>query len=1085
MLKLLLGTDWIANRNEILNRVASDVHCNCGNRILIVPELISHEAERRLCSVAGDAASRYAEVLSFSRIADRIASASGRRKPECLDDGGRIVAMAAAVRQLNSKLKAYASLETRPEFLCDLVSAIDEFKCCLITPEDIRGASAALEGNLAQKLEEIGLIYETYDSLCNTGIRDPRDVMSWVLEQLDECEFAQEHVFYIDGFPDLTRQHMAVLEHLIMYSPLVTVSLNCDRPDSDSVAFEKAGDTASQMIRFAKLHDIEIEIQIVSPRDSALNPVRQMILDAVPKYLDLGDRIQAFRAETLRQECVAAAEKILELVQNGSRYRDISVVCADMVAYKGTIDIVFRRCGIPVYLAGTEDLLEKNAITAVLSAVEAALGGFERRDVMRYLKSMLSPLSPEICDRVEHYTFVWNINGSMWLKEWTSHPGGLGNSWRSADRDLLSELNAARISAVEPLRRFADRFHAAVNMGQQVTALYELFAEIHLADTFEDLAARMDSKGEKRNAQILNQLWDILMTALEQLYGILGQFVWDADTFTQLLKLLLGQYSVGTIPPALDTVSVGPVSAMRCQETEHLLILGALEGKFPCYGSAVGVLTDKDRSVLRKLGVPVNDGSIVGLQAEFAEIYGVFGGANASISMYCPAGQPSYIFKRFSVMSGGENNVQCDLGAALTDTIETGAYLSRMGAERAAESLGLKEIYDRIDKQKLFNIGHLTAKTAESLYGSVMKLSASQFDKFAECRMSYFLRYGMRIKDWEIAEISPAEFGTFVHDVLENTVRSVMEQGGFRKVSLEKTLLIAKEYTDRYMQDHFEVLNDDRLTYLMNRNLVELELIVGELWDEMQTCLFEPFDYELKFGDDGKLPAIVINGETVTAHVRGSVDRVDLWINENKRYVRVVDYKTGEKSFDYCDLASGRGLQMLIYLFALDENSEDLFGQTPLPAGVLYFPARAPFVNKDFKPSEEEAERIRAGAWKRSGMLLLDEAVLCAMDTDETYQRMPIQTGKDGSVSGDIASSGQFSDLKKFVFSTLRNMVDEISSGNISANPYGRGSEFDACTYCPYGTICHKNLVTERRNYKAISRQEFWEKVDTEVNKHG
>ncbi len=1085
MLKLLLGTDWIANRNEILSRVACDVHNGLGGRILIVPELVSHDTERRLCVVAGDTSSRYAEVLSFSRLVDRVASASGNRKPECLDDGGRIVAMASAVRQLHSKLKAYASLETRPEFLCDLVSAIDEFKCCLIRPEDIRRAAAVLEGNLAQKLEEISLIFEAYDSLCFSGKRDPRDVMTWLLDHLEDCEFAQEHVFYIDGFPDFTRQHMAVLEHLFVFSPQVTIALNCDKVDSDAVAFEKAGDTAAQIIRFAKQHSIEVELQIVAPRDSVLNPVRRLILDSVPQPLALGDRLHACRAETVRQECAAAAERILELVQNGSRYRDISVVCADMASYKGTVDMVFRRCGIPVYLSGTEELLEKNAITAVFSAVEAALGGFERTDMMRYLKSMLSPLLSEICDRVEHYAYVWNINGSMWLKDWTSHPRGLGNLWTSADRELLSKLNDARICAVEPLMRFAQRFQDASNLGQQVTALYDLFAEIHLAERFEFLAVQMDEKGENRNAQILNQLWDIQMTAMEQLYDVLGQSVWDAETFTQLFKLLLGQYSVGTIPPALDVVTVGPVSAMRCQETKHLLILGALEGKFPCYGSAVGVLTDKDRSILRKLGVPVNDGSIVGLQAEFAEIYGVFAGAEDSIAMYCPAGQPSYIFKRFCVMAGGEETVKSELGAALTDTVETSAYLARMGAADVADALGLRESYNRMDSQKAFAIGNLTAKTATSLYGSEMKLSASQFDKFAECRMSYFLRYGMHVKDWEVAEASPAEFGTFVHWVLENSVRAVMEQGGFRKVSLEQTQLIAKGFSYQYIRDHFEVLNDDRVTYLMNRNLAELELIVRELWNEMQTCLFEPFDYELRFGDDGKLPAIIINCKNVTAQVRGSVDRVDLWVNGDKRYVRVVDYKTGEKSFDYCDLATGRGLQMLIYLFALDENSEKLFGQVPQPAGVLYFPARAPFFNKDSRPSEEEAEQIRAGAWKRSGMLLLDESVLHAMDTEETYQRMPIQIGKDGSLCGDIASYGQFSDLKKFVFASLTDMVNEISSGNIIANPYSRGSNFDACTYCPYGTICHKNSVTGRRNYKAISKQDFWDEVDIEVKKHG
>ena len=63
MLTLILGSDWTANRNCILNMLATDVVQRKGNRILLVPELISHDTERRLCERAGDTSSRYAEVF--------------------------------------------------------------------------------------------------------------------------------------------------------------------------------------------------------------------------------------------------------------------------------------------------------------------------------------------------------------------------------------------------------------------------------------------------------------------------------------------------------------------------------------------------------------------------------------------------------------------------------------------------------------------------------------------------------------------------------------------------------------------------------------------------------------------------------------------------------------------------------------------------------------------------------------------------------------------------------------------------------------------------------------------------------------
>ena len=138
MLRLLIGRDWTVNRNNILSRIAEDVAHKRGGRILVVPELISHDTERRLCAVAGDTASRYAEVLTFTRMARRVCESMDCLPGECLDNGGRIVAMASAARQLSSRLKAYSAVETKPEFLADLISGVDEFKrCCILLDTNV------------------------------------------------------------------------------------------------------------------------------------------------------------------------------------------------------------------------------------------------------------------------------------------------------------------------------------------------------------------------------------------------------------------------------------------------------------------------------------------------------------------------------------------------------------------------------------------------------------------------------------------------------------------------------------------------------------------------------------------------------------------------------------------------------------------------------------------------------------------------------------------------------------------------------------------------------------------------------------
>ena len=1085
MLHILLGTDWTQNRAEILRRITSDADNGRDHRILMVPELISHDMERRLSSAVGDRCSRIAEVLSFTRLAGRVADRVGYAEP-CLDNGGRVVAMAAAVRQLSSRLKAYASVETKPEFLTELVDAVDEFKRCCISPADLMEASGRAEGSLAQKLEELSLILEAYDGLCRQGKRDPRDQMTWLLEQLESCDFAEQHVFYIDGFPDFTRQNMAILFHLIESSPEVTISLNTDAVGSEAMAFEKAGQTARDFVQFAMRKAVAYDIQVLPSGNSRLEPMRNRLFQGKIRWNpDLVPRVHAVRANSVYEECTQTAEQILELVRGGSRYRDISVVCTDMGIYRSVINLVFHRCGIPVYMSGTDDILEKGVVATVLTALDAAIGGFDQREMFRYLRSVLSPLDPDTCDLVENYAVIWGIRSNRWTQEWKNHPDGLGEEWTEEAQKRLAALNEARRRAVDPLANLRRSFLAARNLSEQVLALYDFLEEIHLADSLGEMADYLDEAGDNRSAQELNQLWEILISAFEQMYDVLGQTVWDADSFTRLFRLLLSQYDVGTIPTVLDAVTAGPVTAMRCQEEKHLFVLGAVEGSLPSYSGSTGVLTDQERVALRKLGVPLTGGAMEGLQAEFAEIYGVFCGAQETVTVSCPGGQPSFVYRRILDMTGQEDPAEAELGPALTDENEAGAYLARWEEKDAAERLNLTQAYEDTRKKVSYDLGTVDREHVKDLYGTTLRLSASQIDQMAECRLAYFLKYGIRAKERREVTVDPTEFGTYVHAVLENTARAVGELGGFREVSLEKTMEIARKYADEYSAGRFSELDSRRTAYLLRRNQQELEMVVRELWDELQMSQFRPVGYEVAFGDGREMEAIGIPGHTMRAQLRGFVDRVDAWSGPEGNFFRVVDYKTGQKDFDYCDIFNGVGLQMLLYLFALQEKGQKIVGVRPIPAGVQYFPARAPVLSEDGRLDEEKALSERLKAWKRRGLLLNEESVLQAMEPGEKPLRMDYSRRKDGSVKGDLADRDQMKLLKKYIFQVLGKMVDEIASGKVAPNPYTRGTSHNACTFCPYAGICHKETVEGRRNYKAISDQKFWEDVENEVKRNG
>ena len=1088
MLRLILGTDWIENREAVLRLIAGEVKMGHPGQILMVPELISHDTERRLCAAAGDTASRYAEVLSFTRLLRRVAEREQLAIPECLDNGGRLIAMASSVRMLASRLKSYASVETRPEFLAGLLDAVDEFKRCCITPEDLQHASEQTTGTLAQKLSELSLILQGYDSVCAQGKQDPRDQMNWLLEHLEACDYARAHRFYIDGFPDLTRQHMAILAYMIKESPMVTVSLNCDRVKSGSAAFEKAGQTAADLIKIANEAGIPHEILYVKERQDGLEQLRDRLFQGqITPDRALEQKLTLVRCDSVFDECQLAAERIRELVLSGCRYRDIGVVLADPEGHRGILSLVFRRCGVPVYLSGTEDILEKTAVATVLTALDAAMEGLDQKTVLRYLKSVLSPITPEECDELENYAVLWGIRGEKWNREWTLHPDGLGGEWDEDSTARLVRLNGIRSRGITPLANLRKGLREAKALADQVDALYAFLEEIRLAEGLEALALRAEERGDSRSAQEFNQLWEILLSAMEQLRAVLGNVAWEPENFSRLFRLLLSQYDVGTIPPVLDAVTAGPVSAMRCQQVKHLLVLGAEEGCLPSYAGSAGILTDQERTELRRLGVPLTGGAMEGVAAELAEIYGCFCGATESVWVSCSQGQSALVYRRLCTMAGKTDgdNVQAGPGPGLADAWEAGAYLARWGEEELAGHLDVRLGYETARRKASYESGTVSAGNVRGLYGRKLTLSASQIDQAAECRMAYFLRYGLRAKVRKEAAIDPAEFGTFVHHVLEKTAAEIMERGGFHVVSQEETLEIAHRHAKEYAGSRFADLDSERLVYLFQRNALELDAVVKELWQELSESEFQPVAFELHFGRDGDMAAVHVPGKKMDAVLQGFVDRVDRFDDGSRNYFRVVDYKTGKKDFDYCDVFNGVGLQMLLYLFALEQGGQRILGSRPVSAGVQYFPARFPYLTGEGQLSEEEAAKARLPETRRRGLILSDEEVIRAMEPGDELKRLSCRRKADGSISGDVADTAQLRMLRSYVFRLIGDMVDDIASGYVNPNPYTRGTAHSACAWCPYGAVCAREREQGRRNYKAMTAQRFWDEIGKEADRRG
>lgn len=958
-----------------------------------------------------------------------------------------------------------------------------------MTPAVLRQAASGLTGALAVKMEELGLLMESYDAAGAAAGQNPDSRLTRLLAALETGNFAAGKRFYFDGFVDFNGVELEIIGQLLTSGAEVSVNLTCDRLDGGQQVFAAARETGRRLTRVAekqcggcRLHETVWEA------DGPLGYLQARLFGGVAQpYPRAQHAVHLTSCAGVAEECRVAAGEILRLVQEGCRWRDIAVACPDLPAYRPVLESALRRAGIPAYFAGTKDILQEPVIYMIRSALEAATGGMEQEAVLAYLKSGFSPLRREQCDRLENYALQWRISGNRWERDWTMNPNGFRRPPDEATEQLLAELNALRRDAVGPLSQLRQRLSRAKNTGEMTLALYNFLEALSLEKQLNDRAADCFAAGDLQKAQEYAQVYGVLCTVLEQTYGVLGSTVRTPEEFCRIFRAALSQYDVGTIPARLDCVSVGSVMNQRQGDCPYLFLLGANEGVFPAAVPQRSLLTDQERIFLTRLGVGVAPTASGRLDRELAAIYGVLATASQGIFLSAVQGREAYFFRRTAALFP-DGVTQAD-GSQLTSRSPR-AYLTYLAADPRRIEAARRETPEltgqalQIAAAGAYEVGRLRPETVRAMYGTELRLSSSKIEALSACRFAYFLNYGLRAEERKPADFDAPLYGTFVHDVLEHTARQVEAEGGFSVIPLERVLTIAQDRMEQYAATVLVDLQESpRMTYLFRRTFDEVRQVVTELYGELSVSQFRPAWFELEFSGRGALPAVRFAGAHCRGQVEGFVDRADVWQGDGRLYVRVVDYKTGKKDFDYTNVLNGLGLQMLLYLFALGRTGEGLMGRPLTPSGVLYFPARVERIQIKDKLATAELEKARRNRLRRKGLLLNSDPVLLAMEPEGQEPRyLPYDVDKKtGGRRGDLASAEQLALLERHVFRTVAALGDELCSGRVDANPYVRDRQESACAFCPYHDVC--GTRREFRWLKKVEREEFWTALEDREGK--
>lgn len=1108
MLNIIKGAGGTGKTTYIINLLTEMVKKGQEKILFIVPDQSTFETEKTFLKILGPMDSLKITVLGFSRLCEYVFSHNGSSGKLPLDEGGKAILMSLAIDECVDNIPLFSKTKNKNELISLMLSVVKEYKTCNLTSDKITETAETIpDATLKEKLMETILIKDTFEGLVNESYVDPDEYISIAYNSLLENNIFKDYIVALDAFSGFTNSELVFLEKLMVDSSEFYISLNTDNENNNQLFFTTER-TTRQLKKIARDNGIAIASPVVLTeplryKNKFLLPIWDNIYRVEKEsFNQTPENITLYNSVNKYTECDFVARNISQLViENGYNYDDIAVVFRDDKTYEGIIDTVFEKYQIPYFMDKTEDIFTKPLIKLVSGIFDAVNSSFRRENILNILKSgLLSCTQKEISD-FENYLFMWNINGSSFLSPFTENPRGFEPEFTSKDKDALELVNRIRNMVITPLMNF--RESSKDKSATDITkGLYNLLIYYNIGENLIALCDKLIASGEHNLADEQRRLWDILMRVLDKMIALLGERPTTLKEYSDLIRLQFNNGDIGYIPKAMDQVVVSGIERVRLPQKKAVFVLGCNEGEFPINPTAGGVFTDAERRLLIESGLEVNDAvDELNYKEMYLAYYAVtlpserlfvsYQSGSLKGEMKSPSSIVSELLEIYPNLKE-KSDFQINTNDKLWCKNSAFQHLAKTFGSSTITENSLKEYFLQDDdyKEKVLSLENAVNDTpakitssdrATELFGENIRLSASQVESFYMCKFQYFCRYGLRIKERKPAVIDNLQYGTLMHYIFERFFRehNKEEYCTFSKEQVEK---IVASYLDDYAENELGGMSTKpkRFVYLflrMKDNAIE---IVYHIIQELSQSDFVPIAFEMNVGED--LPCYELSvDENTKLMLTGSIDRVDLMEKNGSSYIRVIDYKTGHKDFKLSDILYGINLQMLIYLSAIKKNGSQRFNGEIVPCGVLYQPSTNKYINAD---NDEDFEKIQSEQnknLKMKGLILDNPTVVSAMDKMGTATYIPVTySGGKLKSTDSIASLQELGKLFNKIDSLLIEMAEELHKGEIEYNPVKSASRYDACTWCPYLSVCGYEQGKNCRRISSLSKKEVFDELRKE-----
>lgn len=1090
MLNMIFGRSGSGKTEYVFKNIKKLVSDGETGILLITPEQYSLIAERRLLSDLGCDKVSSVENGSFSRISNEVKRTYGADTLPLLSNGSKAVIMLRAIEESKDDLKLFSKNLDSLNFVNSMVSIYDEMRSCNLSSKEIKNLSSNIENvTLNRKMNDISLIMEKYESIISGRFSDPADELTRLYNKIKDIGYFKERYVFIDGFNGFVAQEYKILELIISEAREVNITLcldkNEDQNDYFSI-FSYVNKSANIIKRIAEKAHIEYKETFLSEtkryKNSTLNFLEKNIFKTVNEKAEIFDEsISIYRASNVNDECEEVSRQIRKLLREGSKASDIAVITRDIEKYRDELGYAFKKYDIPFFYDERQPIKTQPLVVFIEYLLRCVNYSLRSDDILSLAKTGLTKLSDEDINELENYVYLWNINGSSWTKPFENSTKGFVDKISDEDKKKILHIEECRKALIEPIIKFRKNVKgkSAVVICAQI---YYTIIDFGADERIKDYAVYLNGRGFTSSAMLQGRIWDIVMSVLNELPNALDNSNVSLTDFAKIFSIVICNEDLGVLPGGIDNVQFGQADRIRTDNPKAVFILGANEGEFPQSVSSGGLLSEADRRQLLENDFKLYSyGEILSQQEKyFAYMACCAATEKLFISYLGNIGKDSAPSEIITSVKETFNNIKdyCITDIESIDLVETEQntieLMSKLYWDDTAFSSSLKEVCKNDEKyNSILNMAENkpakinNSDLSKKLFGKNMLVSASRIEDFFNCPFKYFCKFGIGARPAIKTEIDALKKGTLIHYVLE-MILSDYGSKGISEMSSDEIVRAVDKYINLYFKNEMGDVSglNERFYYNYNRIATQIYNVVIHLSREFKECDFEAKAFELDIDENGSVsPEIIKLPGGGSIQIRGSIDRVDTYERDGKTYIRVVDYKSGNKEFDLSDILFGLNLQMFVYLFSLSEDKKAKLNG--IPAGVLYMHANQKvnaFSSK--KEASEKADETVNKGFKMMGVIFTDEGdetIPEAMEHGICGNFIPVIKNKNGNLSGSLASLEELGRIHKRVNSLIEEMGLKLHSGNIERNPVSNKNHKHTCDYCDYSDVCAvQRVIIER-----------------------